>query len=77
MDLARQNQFTEAAECSQQATTLKPAFLEAWTNLENCQLMLQRLDEAKASYERALSIDPDDRTARQNLGILSEIRQNR
>lgn len=76
MHHARQKQFPEAADWFQRATHLNPAFLEAWTNLGNCQLMLQRFDEAKASYERALAIDPGDRTARQNLGILSEIQQN-
>ncbi len=53
--------------------TLKPDFVEAHNNLGNASKARGDLDEAVASYRRALALRPDSAPAHNNLGVaLSE-----
>ena len=53
----------------QNAAALLPGDAEAYYNLGNALQDLQRLDDAVASYRRALEINPDYAEAHSNLGV--------
>lgn len=63
-----QMQGKDSLPALQKATELLPGDAEAHYNLGNTLLLLNRLDEAEASYRRALRINPDDADAYFNLG---------
>lgn len=57
--LAETQRFEEAAEAFTKAISLKPDFSEAYSNLANCMVALERPGEALKSFDRALAIKPD------------------
>lgn len=52
-------QFEQALSCAAQASALTPADVLAHTERGNALAGLERFDEAKLAYARALAIDPD------------------
>lgn len=48
---------------------------QPWSNLGICLMMQRRFDEAEAAYQRALAIQPDYASARENQAVLQQMRQ--
>jgi type IV pilus assembly protein PilF len=65
-----EGKFKEAEQYLRKATTLRPAFAEAWNNLAVAATHLQDYDEARAAAENALKdvAYPSPEIARANLG---------
>ncbi len=59
-----------AAECFRQALRINPNHVEALNNLGNSHKDQCQFAEASACYEKALQIDPDNKVARWNRGLL-------
>lgn len=68
LGVALQLQGKDSLDTLRKAAELLPSDHEAHYNLGNTLLFLNRLDEAEASYQRALRIRPDDADAYFNLG---------
>ncbi|BAS29450.1 tetratricopeptide repeat protein [Limnochorda pilosa] len=68
--LARLRRTRDALDHFRRSVELDPTNASAWTNLGNAQQELDDLDAARASYERALRLDPDHPLAHHNLGAL-------
>jgi tetratricopeptide (TPR) repeat protein len=73
--LARQKRFREALEHLEHATSISPKDPGAWAGLGDVQAVLGALEQAKASYERALLLQtdgPEATHARDSLKRLAE-----
>ncbi len=62
--------FAAAVVLFERLVEHSPEHLEGWINLGMTQKALGRLDDAEASYQRALSLDPDSVEAHWNLANL-------
>lgn len=49
--------YTEALKAAEKATTLAPAWAEAWYVRGTCQAMLAQYEPALASFQRSLELD--------------------
>lgn len=65
-----QRQFEKGFDCFLRASELNPSSTAAWCGLGQCQKSLHRVDEARQSLERALSLDPTLVPALYNLANL-------
>ncbi|MEP6914373.1 MAG: tetratricopeptide repeat protein [Acidobacteriota bacterium] len=63
------SRFDEAAEYFRQMIRLNPQSADGWNNLGWAQLQLGFREQAKASLQRALTIDPAHERARNNLTL--------
>ena len=63
--------FDEAAEYFRQMIRLNPQSADGWNNLGWAQLQLGFGDQARASFQRALAIDPRYERAKNNLALVS------
>jgi len=70
-------QWAQAAECYREVLGSFPRVSPAWNNLGIALNRLQRLDEAKAAFEQAAGMDPNNADAHANLGILLARDMNR
>jgi predicted O-linked N-acetylglucosamine transferase (SPINDLY family) len=61
--------FDEAIAHYDKALSLKPDYVEGWSNKGNALKELKRFDEAIAHYDRALSLKPDYAEAWINKGV--------
>ena len=64
----------EAIAALERCCELQPDFADAWYNLGNTLLELDRLDEAEAAFRRALALAPGDMETETNLGSLLKVR---
>ena len=53
-----------------QAAALDPSYPESYNLLANCEMEAGRYSDALALYERAISLDPDNRNANWNLALI-------
>ena len=67
--LSEQGQTNQAIHHYQQATVLRPGYLEAHYNLGRLLVEQGRFDDAIAHYEKATEINPADAEAQNNLGV--------
>ena len=61
---------TAAVQSLKKAIGTYPAYTEAYALLGNCQECIDRLDDAVASYDKALLLDPGNAEAWFNKGML-------
>ena len=69
IEAVRNSDSTKAAELFKKAVGAYPQFGPAWSQLGAQQLKLGQVDDAIVSLRTALKLDPNDVTARQDLGI--------
>jgi cytochrome c-type biogenesis protein CcmH/NrfG len=62
----------EAVQWYDQGTKAEPNNAEGWAALGNAYLGAKMADDARRSFEKALSLDPANKTARQGLQILMQ-----
>ena len=67
--------FNEAARHYQQATKLKPDYVEAHTNLGNVLKDLGRLSDAAVSYEHVIALKPSAEAHYNLANVLAQIRR--
>jgi Flp pilus assembly protein TadD len=79
IDVARKGLWKEAAYRWQKATEIDPSYSAAWNNLGIGFEQLGRFNEARAAYEKAMALEPDNNFIRTNYDTFREIydRQNR
>src|SRR5260370_24709345 len=61
-------EFAEAAKCYERLVELHPANYDYWLNLGVARHRLGRHESAAESYQKALQIRPEGRSAYMNLG---------
>jgi tetratricopeptide (TPR) repeat protein len=69
-DALGRNDFATAADALKQVVEAQPALTAAWFDLAYAYTGLHKDEEAIASYQKALDLDPNLFEARLNLGIL-------
>src|SRR3989304_8396331 len=69
-DALEERRFPEALEVFDELVRMNPEDTESWVNRGEVLALLNRMDEATTSYERALESDPDHRAAPSELGDL-------
>ncbi len=67
---------SEAISHYEQAIHLKPDYVDALNSLALIHAQGGRLDKAKEGWEKALSIDPQNKIARENLAKLEQMRSS-
>lgn len=79
IDVAHKGLWREAILRWQKATELDPTYAQAWNDLGIGYEQMGKFDEARAAYDKALKIDPNNEYIRQNYDAFREIydRQNR
>ena len=79
ISVAQKGLWKEAAFRWQKATEIDPTYGEAWNNLGIGYEQLGRFNEARAAYEKALALEPDNNFIRTNYDQFRDIydRQNR
>jgi tetratricopeptide (TPR) repeat protein len=70
--LARNTDYRSEAALWSDTTRKSPGSARAWNNLGYAFQLEGRREEARAAYERALALDPDDLKARTNLRMLQD-----
>jgi len=65
-----QMNYTEALKNFNKATLLKPDYIEALVNKGNCHYMLKEYNDAVATFEEVLRINPNSKMANKNLSHL-------
>lgn len=68
--LQRTNRLAEAEQVARQGLQTYPDHVELWIALGQTQLQLDRLEEAKASFERALRLEPQSHAAHLALAAI-------
>jgi Tfp pilus assembly protein PilF len=68
----RSGLVADAERAFQQATKMDSTNAQIWTGLGTAQGAQQKWDAAKASFRRALLLDPQDATARRSLQALEQ-----
>jgi tetratricopeptide (TPR) repeat protein len=59
--------YETAIENYQIALTIQPDYVRAMTNLGNAEAALGKTDAARAAFQRALDIDPQNEAAQQGM----------
>ena len=77
IEMAKHGLWQEAAYRFRKATHLDPSYAEAFNNLGVAFEQIGDLDEARAMYERARALDPDDSYVRDNYERFREIDDRR
>ena len=78
-DVALHGLWSEAASHWQKAVELDPTYAAAWNNLGIAYEQQGQFTKARAAYEKALQLEPNNNLIRQNYDLFREIydRQNR
>jgi len=66
------NKLKDAERFYREAIETDPEYSDAWNNLGYVLMKLKRCKEAKEAFKTALSLNPDDRLARENLELLQD-----
>jgi cytochrome c-type biogenesis protein CcmH/NrfG len=67
----KQNKFAEAIQWYEQGTKAEPQSAEGWAALGYAYMGARMNDPARQAFEKALTIDPSNQTARKGLqGLL-------
>ncbi|MCI5122204.1 MAG: hypothetical protein D3908_13635, partial [Candidatus Electrothrix sp. AUS4] len=59
----------EALECCEKALQIDPHLLTAWINMTSVCTMLEKGDKAVESARQAVTLEPDNEMARNNLAV--------
>jgi tetratricopeptide (TPR) repeat protein len=65
----------DAVRHGEEAVRLKPDYLEAYNGLAIIYAQQGRFEQARSWWEKALSVDPNYQTARQNLDLLDRMKK--
>ena|ERR1041384_1168492 len=78
-DVAKHNLWKEAMSHFEKAVEIDPTYAAAWNNLGIAYEHEGKFTEARAAYEKASQLDPNNSFIRQNYDLFREIydRQNR
>jgi Tfp pilus assembly protein PilF len=77
IEVAKHGLWREAEYRFRRATDLDPSYARAFNNLAVAYEQLGELDDARAMYERALALDPDDSYIEDNFELFREIDDRR
>jgi tetratricopeptide (TPR) repeat protein len=72
-DADEAGRLTEAAEEAGRSAALQPASAAAQYNLGAASMAIGRMEQARASFERAIAIDPDHVLALYNLAQVTDV----
>ncbi|MAD74769.1 MAG: colicin transporter [Rheinheimera sp.] len=70
----RLQDYASAEQAFKQAAQQQPS-ADAYANLGNSLALQQKYDQAMASYQQALQLDPDHQQAKQNAELLKQMKQ--
>ena len=73
IDVAQYNLWREAISRFERAADIDPTYAPAWNNLAIAYEQQGELGKARAAYERALKLDPDNQYIKQNYELFREI----
>jgi Flp pilus assembly protein TadD len=73
IQVAQRGLWREAIYRWERATQLDPTYAAAYNNLAVAYEHEGQLDKARAAYEKALAIEPDNTLIRQNFDLFKEI----
>jgi Tfp pilus assembly protein PilF len=73
IQVAQRGLWREAIYRWERATQLDPTYAAAFNNLAVAYEQEGQLDKARASYEKAVALDPDDAMIRQNFDLFKEL----
>jgi tetratricopeptide (TPR) repeat protein len=73
----KRGDYVNALRCLEMAVEMNPASEEALINLSLCQAMTRKYDRSIETLNRALSINPNNTLALQNLAIIYDHVGNR
>ena len=73
IEVAQRGLWREAIYRWERATQLDPTYAAAFNNLAIAYEQAGELDKARGAYERALAIEPNNATIRQNYDLFKEI----
>lgn len=73
IQVAQRGLWREAIYRWERATQIDPAYAAAYNNLAVAYEHEGQLDRARAAYEKALELDPDNTMIRQNFDLFKEI----
>lgn len=67
--------WPRAEQAFRQTIEMADCLPQPWSNLGTCLTMQSRFDEAEVALKRAIEMDPEYQTARQNLAAVAEARR--
>ncbi len=73
IQVAEHGLWREAAYRWQRAVDIDPTYAAAWNNLAVAHENSGDFEAAREAYDRAIELDPDNRTIQQNYDLFSEI----
>ncbi len=73
IQVAQRGLWREAIYRWERATQIDPSYAAAYNNLAIAYEHEGRLDKARAAYEKALSLEPNNAMIRQNFDLFKEI----
>lgn len=73
LKLLKERDFLLAAAHFLAVITLCPEHVKAWNNLGIAYFHLGRVPQAKEAFEKALSLEPENTLAKENLSLLNKI----
>lgn len=74
LKLMEAGKWKEAGQAFQDSIAMGDCLPQPWGNLGVCLLMQERYDESEEALRRALTIDPEYATAKNNLALLAKSR---
>ena len=75
IEVAQKGLRQEAVYRWERATQLDPTYAQAFNNLAIGYEQLGQMDKAKAAYDRALQLAPDNTFIRQNIELFKELNE--
>jgi len=70
MSMYQNEDFSGAAWAFEQATSMKPSYVQAWDYLGRCYWKQNRLQNAEQAFTKAVNLQPSYLPAREYLGLL-------
>jgi Flp pilus assembly protein TadD len=75
IEVAQKGLWKEAVYRWERATQLDPTYAQAFNNLAIGYEQLGQMDKAKAAYDRARALAPDNAYIRQNIELFKELNE--